>query len=70
MSHRSFELDDVLTIVGQTLQLKLIISSLNLAFFLDKLPHPELEGYGTKEAVTRPPLKTFVNLKKWKDISG
>ncbi|KAG8951534.1 hypothetical protein FRC03_012498 [Tulasnella sp. 419] len=51
------------------LELKVIIATLSLAFFFDKIPD-ELNGNGYHEVLTRKPNQSYVSLLDWEDING
>ena len=50
------------------LSLKLALSALNLAFFFDRLPSAELEGWEVKDGVVREPKKSWIMPRKWDDL--
>ena len=52
----------------QLMQVKLTLSAINLAFFLDKLPTPELDGWEAVETVVKQPQKSWIMLKKWDSV--
>ncbi|KAG8919816.1 hypothetical protein FRC02_001349 [Tulasnella sp. 418] len=50
------------------LELKIVLATLNLAFYFDKVPE-ELNGNGAIEVVTMKPQQCYVNLVEWEDYS-
>jgi hypothetical protein len=52
----------------QFLQLKLVVSSLNMAFFFDRITDEEFGTMEGIEKITRQPAKTYVKLRSWEDV--
>ncbi|KAG8939572.1 hypothetical protein FRC03_006186, partial [Tulasnella sp. 419] len=49
------------------LELKVIIATLSIAFFFDKVPD-ELNGDGIREVLTRKPRQPYVSVVEWEEV--